>query len=254
MSAQDCEPPDCHVDADSLENTIHVWAITHTASLRSAHPDPRLFDRTVKSQVYGQPVPQRQKNGIHPLGTSHNEPVPTVESNDARMNQVVFASGRLWAGVNTIANPGPRDGIAWFSVNPSVASSGVQATIADQGYVAGRDRGSFVSFPSIGVNDAGQGVIGYSLMGDRYYPSAAQTGINRKGLTTAVQIVRNGFKPEDGFTCYEAEGFGPNCRWGDYSASFALPTGDIWSATEFIGDNARTAGANWSTFVWPNTP
>jgi hypothetical protein len=254
MSAQDCEPPDCHVDPDSLENTIHVWAITRTASLRSAHPDPRLFDRTVKSQVYGQPVPQRQKNGIHPLGTSHNEPVPTVESNDARMNQVVFASGRLWGGVNTIANPGPRDAIAWFSVNPSVSSSGVQANIADQGYVAGRDRGSFVSFPSIGVNDAGNGVIAYSLMGDRWYPSAAQTGISRKGLTTGVQIVRNGFRPEDGFTCYEEEGFGPNCRWGDYSASFALPTGDIWSATEFIGDNARTVGANWSTFVWPNTP
>ena len=64
MSAQDCEPPDCHVDPDSLENTIHVWALTHTATLRSAHPDLRLFDRTVKSEVYGQPVPQRQKPGL----------------------------------------------------------------------------------------------------------------------------------------------------------------------------------------------
>ena len=254
MSAQDCEPPDCHVDPDSLENTIHVWAITHTASLRSATPGLRLFDRTVKSQVYGQPVPQRQKDGIHPLGTSHKEPVPPVEANDARMNQVVYAGGRLWGGVNTIANPGPRDGIAWFSVNPSVSSSSVQASIANQGYVAGRDRGSFVSFPSIGVNDAGNGVVAYSLMGDRFYPSAAQTGISRRGLTSGVQIVRNGFKPEDGFTCYKEEGFGPNCRWGDYSASFALPTGDIWSATEFIGDNARTTFANWSTFVWPYKP
>jgi hypothetical protein len=69
-----------------------------------------------------------------------------------------------------------------------------------------------------------------------------------------VQIVRNGFKPEDGFTCYTEEGNGPNCRWGDYSASFALPTGAIWSATEFIGDNPRTTFANWSTFVWPFRP
>ena len=99
-----------------------------------------------------------------------------MESNDARMNQVVFAGGRLWGGVNTIAMPGPRDGIAWFSVDPSISSSGVRADISEQGYVAGRDRTSFVSFPSIGVNDAGQGVIAYSLMGDRYYPSAAQTG------------------------------------------------------------------------------
>ena len=78
-------------------------------------------------------------------------------------------------------------------------------------------------------------------MGDPYYPSAAQTGINLCGLTTGVQITRNGFRPEDGFTCYEEEGFGPKCRWGDYSASFALPSGEIWSATEFIGDNARTS-------------
>jgi hypothetical protein len=254
MSAQDCEPPDCHVDADSLENTIHVWALTHTGTLRDRHPNVRLFDRTVNSEVYGQPIPQRQKNGVHPLGQSHNEPVPPVEANDARMNQVVFAGGRLWGGVNTIARPGPRDGIAWFVVDPSISSNGVRADIDEQGYVAGRDRTSFVSFPSIGVNDAGKGVIAYSLMGDRYYPSAAQTGINKNGLTTNVQIVRNGFKPEDGFTCYEEEGNGPNCRWGDYSAAFALPTGDIWSATEFIGDNARTAGANWSTFVWPFRP
>jgi hypothetical protein len=254
MSAQDCEPPDCHVDPESLENTIHVWALTHTATLRSAQPDLRLFDTTVRSEVYGQPVPQRQKPGFHPLGESHGEPVPTVESNDARMNQVVFAAGRLWGGVNTIAMPGPRDAIAWFSVEPSVTGSGVRADIRRQGYVAGRDRTSFVSFPSIGVNDAGEGVIAYSLMGDRYYPSAAQTGINRRGLTTGVQLVRNGFKPEDGFTCYTEEGFGPNCRWGDYSASFALPTGEIWSATEFIGDNARTTFANWSTFAWPYKP
>jgi hypothetical protein len=254
MSAQDCEPPDCHVDPESLENTIHVWSLTHTATLRSAHPDLRLFDTTVRSEVYGQPVPQRQKPGFHPLGESHNEPVPPVESNDARMNQVVFAAGRLWGGVNTIALPGPRDAIAWFSVEPSVTGNGVRADIRRQGYVAGRDRTSFVSFPSIGVNDAGEGVIAYSLMGDRYYPSAAQTGINRTGLTTGVQIVRNGFKPEDGFTCYTEEGNGPNCRWGDYSASFALPTGEIWSATEFIGDNARTTFANWSTFAWPYKP
>jgi hypothetical protein len=97
-------------------------------------------------------------------------------------------------------------------------------------------------------------VIAYSLMGDRYCPSAAQTGINRNGLTTGVRIVLNGFKLEDGFTCYEEEGFGPNCRWGDYSASFALPNGDIWSATEFIDDNARTTFANWSTFAWPYRP
>jgi hypothetical protein len=94
------------------------------------------------------------------------------------------------------------------------------------------------------------------LVGRGYspFPSAAQSGINRSGLTSGVQIVRGGFKPEDGFSCYEEEGGGPNCRWGDYSAAFALPTGEVWSAAELIGDNAKTQFANWSTFIWPNTP
>ena len=52
------------------------------------------------------PFPSARSPGPHPLGESHNEPVPPVEANDARMNQVVFAAGRLWGGVNTIANPG----------------------------------------------------------------------------------------------------------------------------------------------------
>ena len=118
MSAQDCEPPDCHVDEDSLENTIHVWALTHTASLRSANPNLRLL--TARSRA----------RGLRPADP------PAPEAGDP---------------------------------------------------------------------------------------------------------------PEE-------EGNGANCRWGDYSASFALPTGEIWSATEFIGDNARTTFANWSTFVWPSRP
>ena len=69
-----------------------------------------------------------------------------------------------------------------------------------------------------------------------------------------MTIARNGFKPEDGFTCYAGRGLRAECRWGDYSASFALPSGEVWSAAEFIGDNSRTPVANWSTFVWPLRP
>jgi hypothetical protein len=176
---------------------------------------------------------------------------PEIEANDARMNQVVYAAGRLWGGVNTRVAPGDRDGIAWFQVKPRVSAKSVAGRIARQGYVAAKEDATFLTFPSIGVNDAGRGVVAYSFMGARYYPSAAQTHIDLDGLHGPVQIVRNGFKPEDGFSCYEAFGETEACRWGDYSASFAFPTGEVWSATEFIGDNARTTFANWSTFVWP---
>jgi hypothetical protein len=254
MSSFECLPPGCHLEQGLLENTIRVWAVTHTNSIRTATPDLRLLQTDLTSEVYGQPVPQQQKDGKHPLGQSVGEPVPEVEANDSRMNQVVFAAGRLWSGVNTIVNPGPRDGIAWFSVAPSVSSKAVSADIRRQGYLAGR--GSFLSFPSIGVNDIGRGVVAFSAMGRNLFPSAGWTRISKDGTGGAVRLARTGFRPEDGFSCYTqfSGGDEADCRWGDYSASFALPNGDVWSAAEFIGDDARTGGANWGTFVWPVTP
>jgi hypothetical protein len=251
MSSFECVPPDCHVDEGSLENQITVWALTHTNSLRTANPNLRLLRRDLTSEVYGQPVPQQQKDGPHPLGQSVGEPVPEVEANDSRMNQVVFAGGRLWSGVNTIVTPGPRDGIAWFSLDPAVSDRSVSADIRKQGYLAARN--AFLSFPSIGVNDGGRGVVAYSVMGPNLYPSAGWTPIGSQGAGGTVRIARAGFRPEDGFTCYTefVGGDEAECRWGDYSASFALPNGDVWSAAELIGDNGRTGGANWSTFVWP---
>jgi hypothetical protein len=253
MSAFDCLPPDCHFNS-SLGNKITVWALTNTQSLRTNSPNVTLTSKNLTSEVFGAPVPQTQKPGPRPLGRALGEPLPVVQANDARMNQVVYAAGRLWSGANTKLDPGPRTGIAWFSVDPSVSASGVDGTIADQGYVAAPN-GNNVSFPSIGVNDQGRGVVAYTLMGPDYYPSSAYTPIDTSGLGNRVQVSRQGFRPEDGFSCYP-EFYPPGtppqpCRWGDYSASFALPDGTVWSAAEMIGDTARLQFSNWSTFVWP---
>jgi hypothetical protein len=250
LSAYDCLAAEACAIAPGQFNKITIWALTNTQSLTTASPDVHLSLRDLTSEVYGTPVPQRQRPGPRPLGSAVGEPLPVVEANDSRMNQVVFADGLLWSGLNTIVAPGPRDGIAFFIVRPSVSGGQVGGTIRRQGYVA--VAGAFLSFPSVGVNDAGRGVIAMSLMGPRHFPSAAQIDIDRDGVSGPVEIVRSGFRPEDGFTCYEAfVGENPVCRWGDYSASIAGPDGIIYSATEFIGDNSRTVNANWSTFIWP---
>jgi hypothetical protein len=162
------------------------------------------------------------------------------------------AAGKLWAAVNTIVAPGRRDGISWFIVNPDVANGSVTATMANQGYVAAA--GAFLSFPSIGVNAAGSGVMTFSLMGPTYFPSAAYTAINSTG-TGAIHIGGPGQLPDDGFSCYPQ--YGPtSCRWGDYSAAVASPSGNkIWMAAEYIPNDPRTSLANWGTFVQAvNTP
>ena len=253
LSGFDCLPFDGCPVAPGQFNKITIWALTNTKSLTTSTPNLHLSLKDLTSEVYGTPVPQHQRPGPRPLGRSVGEPLPVVEANDSRMNQVVFADGLLWSGINTIVAPGPRDGIAYFIVRPTVSSGQVGGTIRNQGYVAVAN--AFLSFPSVGVNGAGRGVIAMSLMGPGHFPSAVQIHIDRDGVSGPVEIVRSGFRPEDGFTCYEAlAGEGAVCRWGDYSASVAGPDGTIYSATEFIGDNSRTLNANWSTFIWPQKP
>ena len=77
-----------------------------------------------------------QPPGPRPLGEEVGQATLPVNANDSRMNQVVFADDALWAGVNTIVNPGPRDGIAWFIVHPFVHDGSVYGFMQRQGYVS----------------------------------------------------------------------------------------------------------------------
>jgi hypothetical protein len=252
LSAFDCLPEDGCPIAPGPFDQITIWGLTNTQSL-NGHADLHLSLQDIPVGTYETPVPQVEKDGPRPLGELDGEPVPVVNANDGRMNQVVYADGYLWSGINTEVTPGPRDGIEYFIVAPSIVGGVVNGEIHTQGYVAAANR--FLSFPSIGVNGDGEGILAFSLMGPGDYPSAAQIAIDAAGVSGNIEIVRAGFRPEDGFTCYETEvGPGALCRWGDYSASVGTPEGTVYSATEFIGDNTRTFFANWSTFVWPANP
>ncbi len=254
MSGYDCLTNEACAIAPGSFDKITTWALTNTRTLNNLHPHVQLSNLDLTVGRYASPVAQVQKDGPRPLGTLAGEPVGVVSANDSRMNQVVLADGLLWSGINTAVKPGPRDGIEYFIVRPTVFGDGtVGASMRNQGYVAAAN--GFLSFPSVGVNGDGQGVIAMSLMGPNFYPSAAQIAIDAAGTSGPVEIVRKGFRPEDGFTCYEAfVGPNPQCRWGDYSASVAGADGRIYSATEMVGDNPRTFFANWSTFVWPTRP
>ncbi len=251
LSGFDCLPFDGCPIAPGQFDQITIWAVTNSQSLSGPTPNLHLSNQDITVGDYENPVPQVQKDGPRPLGELVGEPVPVINANDARMNQLAFAQGLLWGGINTTVLPGPRDGIEYFIVEPSVSNDQVGGTIHSEGYVAAAER--FVSFPSVGVNPSGHGVIAMSLMGPNDFPSSAQIAIAESGVSGPIEIVRVGFRPEDGFTCYAAFG-GGICRWGDYSASVGTPDGTIYSGTELIGDDSRTFFANWSTFVSPISP
>lgn len=254
-------------------NQIGVWAATNTSSLQTV-PDVSLQETDVDSQFYADPPPIEQKSGPTPLADALNNGFfgpdfgvkeEMVDSGDDRMMQTVFAGGKLFAGLNTVVGvkiaikPGggfndkkARAGIAYFVVKPQLLNNGtLMAKLQIGGYLAVRK--DSVVYPSIGVNRNGRGVMAFSLIGPRTYPSSAFVDFNGdRGVRGPVRLVADGVAPDDGFTGYYPFVGGPNpgtARWGDYSAASADENGNIWMGTEYIPDRPRLLFANWGTFI-----
>jgi hypothetical protein len=290
-----------------------VWTLSNTSSLNSASPALNLTNKVLTVGQYGIP-PKQQQPGSGTLATTdtpqgycindtttatiagvgcwrllftgepaHNEVISRPDSNDTRMQQVMYANGKLWGALDTALNPdsGPqRAGIAWYIVNPAAGS------LTKQGYlgVAGAD----LTYPAIGVTPSGRGVMAFTYTGDSTNPSAAYAPIDAvvgAGSWSFAGPGGQGAAQDDGFTSYKSQvGNPPRTRWGDYGAA-AVDGNSVWIASEYIahtcaytpwggpffaggtGDNllgtcggaahgpgVRSALANWSTRISKLTP
>ena len=243
---------------NTLDNRLTVWALTGTDNLTTA----TLAAGTVATEVYGFSPSMQQQPGPTPLltrlgtapgifvdGSLFKNHLELIESNDDRMNQVVYAAGKLWTGVNTVVKTknGPvRVAAAWFIVEPAVTNTAVSGAIVKQGYLS--LNGNNVVFPSIGVNAAGKGVIGVSVIGQDLFPSTAWARVDAVNGAGPLVIAGAGAAPLDDFSGYAPFGFRA-ARWGDYSAAVADENGDVWVANEYVPNAPRTLLTNWGTFV-----
>jgi hypothetical protein len=270
----------------TLDNRITLWALTGTGSLASGTPAVSLSQAIVATEVYGQPPAMQQKKGSAPLDSvlqgnigvqlglvarPVTEHLNVLNSNDDRMNQTVYAGGKVWGAVNTVVK-GPngvaRTGIAWFIISPSWAGGSVGGSVANQGYVNVNNQN--VVFPAIAANAAGKGIISFTLVGPDYFPGVAYVRVDAAHAPTQVKVARWGSGPADGFTGEVSQdpGDGGVERWGDYGAAVAAADGSIWFANEsinqtctvsqFLADttcgHTRTILANWGTFIGNVTP
>ena len=291
-----------------------VWTLVNTSSLNSSSPSISLSNRVLGVNQYAIPPKQQQPGSGTPatmdtpqgycinntttllfngstgcwrllFGTepAHNEVISSPDSNDTRMQQVMYANGKLWGSLDTAINPGggvQRAGIAWFIVNPNAGK------VINQGYLgaAGYD----FTYPAIGVTPSGRGVMAFTATGDTLYPSAAYAPIDALVGVGSWNVVPGGqgAAADDGFTSYVAQVGGPppRTRWGDFGAA-AVDGNSIWIASEYIanacnyttwggpffsggsGDNllgtcsgspgavgSRSALGNWSTRISKLTP
>jgi hypothetical protein len=250
----------------TLDDRIAVWAMTGTSTIGTTN-QVAAYVHVLNSQVYGQPPDAEQRDGPTPLGDAlktdptisgftSNEHLESLAGNDDRMQQTVYADGKLWSNLNTVvktSNGNTQIGTAWFVVEPSWSNGDIDGTIVNQGYVS-VNRANIL-YGSIAVNAVGDAAMGVTLVGASTYPSAAWVSLSDSGPSSAVHVSGAGLGPEDGFSGYRNPGFAGNgtARWGDYSAAVADEAGHLWLANEYIGSE-RTLLANWGTFVTSVSP
>jgi len=257
-------------------NQLLVWFLTNTSSLNGT-ASLNLSHNTLTVGRYVVPPRSEQKVGNTPLSDCLNQkscatnfllgaPDPfapeheyAIDSNDTRMQQVVYADGKLWGALDTAVNASAntRAGVEWFVVNPSARRG---PALVNQGYLAVSQNN--VDYPAIAVTAQGKGVMAFTLVGRDFYPSAAFASIDAGGVG-AVQVAAQGLGPADGFSgtaIFNA----PNParpRWGDYGAA-VVDGSNVWIASEYIGQTCtlsqylatgascggtRTTLANWDT-------
>ena len=238
------------------DNRLQLWSLTNTHSLRSNAPTLTLTTHTVTTEPYIQTNLVPQKNGPTPLRDALNEqnhngdPLETLDPGDIRMQQVIFAGGKLYAAMSTtLLKPsgGFRNGVAWFVIHPGAALRPLTANVSAQGYLAANS--IYLLYPAIAVNSAGQGVIGFSMSGKSIFPSVGYSKFLGTATENAIHLAFAGAAPEDGFSGYFEFGGNGIARWGDYSASTVAPDGSLWFADEYIPNLPRTTFTNWGTGI-----
>jgi hypothetical protein len=239
----------------TLDNRLAVWALSDTKTLDDFSPRVELTSTIINSEVYGDPPPATQEAGPNPFGASLSPPQPegALDSGDTRMQQVFFARGLLWTGLTTVIHQGNNfvAGAAYFVIRPDIDDDHVHARIRKQGYIT--VAGQNILYPAIAVNRKGEGIVGFTISGPGFFPSAAYARINADDGAGSVHVLGPGALPDDGFTMYPPFSNGVG-RWGDYSAAAVDEHGNLWFATEYIPAQLSNGfpqgiGANWGTFI-----
>ena len=174
-----------------------------------------------------------------------------IQTNDARMQNVVYRNGSLWAAQTVFlpaASP-TRSSVQWWQISPAGAVL-QQARIDDPG------GGNFYAFPSLAVNANGDVLVGYSRFSAAQYASANYA-------FRAAGDPPNTLRPDTVLRAgdasyYKTFGGGRN-RWGDYSNTVVDPANDVdmWTIQEYAAlpsGGFDRWGTWWGQIVPPPTP
>jgi hypothetical protein len=242
----------------SSDNSLAVWAMTNTSTLLTTNPNLQLVRINLSTLTYNFPDLADQKSGPLPYGSTLKPPglLAYLDGNDSRVLSLCYSGGRLYLTLATQVTDDSgvgRVGGAYFILSPTLRTGVLAATVVRQGYL--QAGGNHLLRPAIAVNPQGRGAIVFTLVGPKYFPSAAFLPIDVASTSSTLQIAASGAGPEDGFSGYLEPGLQGVARWGDYSVAVAAADGSIWMATEYIPPNSGVVQkANWGTYVMRYVP
>lgn len=251
-------------NGNGTSSQLVVWTLSNTSSITALTSNVNLANAILPVKAYTIPQPATQKTGDFPLGQCLNAPtcapnllggtdpfapeqISTLDSNDTRMQQVVYAHGRIWSALDTglLINGVASAGIETFVVNPTAQSPKLTSNSYYGVFNAN------LTYPAIAVTSAGQGVMAFTLVGPNNFPTAAYAIITEHSISN-VHIAGAGKGPQDGFSGYLAFNNPARPRWGDYGAAVAIGN-HIWFASEYIGQTCTLATYLATSFTCNST-
>lgn len=222
-------------------NQIAIFALLNEAGMDHGLP-PAIVTNVVTVNPYSIP-PNADQEGFY----------GQLNTDDDGVQQVTTNKGTIWltldTGLTFASDPVTRSGVLWVNVLPSVTSSGVSATVLNQGYIGAPN--NFLMYPGLAFNGNGNGAMvlsrtsdyggAYATLGNQY-PSVAVAYGPGFGV---VKNVTSGAAPFIGFTCVELG----VCRWGDYAGATYDPDSNSVLLEEVYvpGLAAPFTISNWGT-------
>jgi hypothetical protein len=159
-----------------------------------------------------------------------------LDSSDSRVQSTTFANGRLWGTLDTGVQVGGKEkaGILFYVIDPQVENGRLRAELERQGHIAVPKNNAI--YGTVAATHTGRAVVGFTLVGDDHFPSAAYVSLNGRTGPANIHVIAEGVGPQDGFSEYNVyASSGPaRPRWGDYGAAVATSDNTIWVANEYI--------------------
>jgi outer membrane protein assembly factor BamB len=156
---------------------------------------------------------------------SGSPPARRIATNDARIQNLVYRNGTLWATHTVFFDPPDRASVQWWELTTT-------ASVVQRGLIDDATGVTFYAFPSIAVNAAGDALIGFSCFSPTQFASGCYAFRKASDPPNTFQDVAT---LKGGEAKYDKVGGSGINRWGDYSATVVDPVNDmdLWTIQEY---------------------